>query len=184
MLLQFHGMACACVCVLQQRAQVLTVQKRSERQDQMKAEKTERLEASNARKKEMQELEMKRRLSEKPSDLEQVGVCVCISMSAVCVWCVCVCVCVCVYVVCVCHCEHRGDIYCTYIFSLCQEAQEKSLDLLAKARAQMEEQDDEIKKLNEAILNAKCHAIRDAQLREGDEIIRAMQEEDVRQPLQ
>ena len=32
----------------------------------------------------------------------------------------------------------------------------------------MEEQDDEIKKLNEVILNAKCHAIRDAQLAEKD----------------
>lgn len=65
-----------------------------------------------------------------------------------------------------------------------QEAEEKSSDLLAKARSQMEEQDDEIKKLNEAILNAKCHAIRDAQLREREEIIRAMQEEEVREPLQ
>lgn len=74
-------------------------------------------------------------------------------------------------------------------FTLCtsacvsQEAEEKSSDLLAKARSQMEEQDDEIKKLNEAILNAKCHAIRDAQLREREEIIRAMQEEEVREPL-
>lgn len=47
----------------------------------------------------------------------------------------------------------------------------------------MEEQDDEIKKLNEAILNAKCHAIRDAQLREKEDIMRAMQEEDVRESL-
>ena len=44
----------------------------------------------------------------------------------------------------------------------------------------MEEQDDEIKKLNELILNAKCHAIRDAQLREKDEIAEAMKEEEVR----
>ena len=61
-----------------------------------------------------------------------------------------------------------------------QEAKEQSQDLLAKARAQMEEQDDEIKKLNEAILNAKCHAIRDAQLREREEITRAIQEEEVK----
>ena len=60
-----------------------------------------------------------------------------------------------------------------------QEAKEQSSDLLAKARSQMEEQDDEIKKLNEAILNAKCHAIRDAQLREKDDITRVMQEEEV-----
>lgn len=51
---------------------MLTLQQRREREDQVKAEKTERLEASNTRKKEMQELEMRRRLSEKPSDLEQV----------------------------------------------------------------------------------------------------------------
>ena len=43
----------------------------------------------------------------------------------------------------------------------------------------MEEQDDEIKELNELILNAKCHAIRDAQLSEKDEITTAMKEEEV-----
>ena len=64
-----------------------------------------------------------------------------------------------------------------------QEAHEQSSDLLAKARSQMEEQDDEIKKLQEAILNAKCHAIRDAQIREKAEIMSAMQEEEVRKPL-
>ena len=64
-----------------------------------------------------------------------------------------------------------------------QEVQEQSSDLLAKARSQMEEQDDEIKKLQEAILNAKCHAIRDAQIREKAEIMSAMQEEEVRKPL-
>ena len=50
---------------------------------------------------------------------------------------------------------------------------------MAKARGQMEEQDDEIKKLNEVILNAKCHAIRDAQLKEKDDIRRAMEDEEV-----
>merc|ERR1712026_365249 len=44
-----------------------------------------------------------------------------------------------------------------------QEAKEKSQYLLQKAQEQMEEQEDEIKKLNELILNAKCHAIRDNQ---------------------
>ena len=44
----------------------------------------------------------------------------------------------------------------------------------------MDEQDDEIKKLNEVILNAKCHAIRDTQLKEKDEIVRAMREEEER----
>ena len=47
-----------------------------------------------------------------------------------------------------------------------QEAELQGTQLLAKAKSQMEEQDDEIKKLNEVILNAKCHAIRDAQLAE------------------
>ena len=52
--------------------------------------------------------------------------------------------------------------------------------MLARAREKMEEQDDEIKKLNELILNAKCHAIRDAQLSEKAEIAKAMKEEEVR----
>ena len=38
----------------------------------MKAEKEERLGASNTRKKDMNELEMRRKQNEKPSDLEQV----------------------------------------------------------------------------------------------------------------
>ena len=44
----------------------------------------------------------------------------------------------------------------------------------------MDEQDDEIKKLNEVILNAKCHAIRDMQLREKTEILESMKEEEER----
>ena len=47
----------------------------------------------------------------------------------------------------------------------------------------MDEQDDEIKKLNEVILNAKCHAIRDTQLKEKEEIERAMREEEERLDL-
>ena len=39
----------------------------------LKAEKNAKLEASNTRKHEMQELEVQRKRSEKPSDLEQVG---------------------------------------------------------------------------------------------------------------
>ncbi|EDO38378.1 predicted protein [Nematostella vectensis] len=50
------------------------------------------------------------------------------------------------------------------------EAQQKSQHLLENANKQMEEQEDEIKKLNELILNAKCHAIRDAQLIEKVEV--------------
>ena len=61
-----------------------------------------------------------------------------------------------------------------------QEAQEKGTELLGKAKAMMDEQDDEIKKLNEVILNAKCHAIRDTQLKEKTEISKVMMEEEER----
>lgn len=44
----------------------------------------------------------------------------------------------------------------------------------------MEETDDEIKKLNEAILNAKCHAIRDMQLCEREDIKQSLTEEEKR----
>lgn len=57
---------------LQKRAQMLTVEQQKEKEALLKKEKAERLEASNVRKKEMQDLELKRRLNEKPSDLEQV----------------------------------------------------------------------------------------------------------------
>ena len=55
--------------------------------------------------------------------------------------------------------------------------------MLAKAKEKMQEQDDEIKQLNELVLNAKCHAIQDAQLVEKDEIIEAMKEEVVQLSL-
>jgi len=51
-----------------------------------------------------------------------------------------------------------------------KERKDKGKVLLAKAEEQLNEQEDEIKKLNEIILNAKCHAIRDAQLKEKHEI--------------
>ena len=44
----------------------------------------------------------------------------------------------------------------------------------------MEEQEDEIKKLNELMLNAKCHAIRDAQLIEKVEIKKETLDEEKR----
>ena len=61
-----------------------------------------------------------------------------------------------------------------------KEAKEKSQYLLEKAQEQMEEEEDEIKKLNELILNAKCHAIRDAQLIEKVEIKKEQLEEEKR----
>lgn len=54
---------------------------------------------------------------------------------------------------------------------------EDDSEVMAKAKSLLEEQDDEIKKINEYVLNAKCHAIRDVQLREKDEISMSMLEE-------
>lgn len=51
-----------------------------------------------------------------------------------------------------------------------QEEQEREHEIRTQARLQMEEQEDEIKRLNEAILQAKCYAILDAQVAEKDEI--------------
>jgi len=61
-----------------------------------------------------------------------------------------------------------------------KEGKDKSRVLLAKAEEQLNEQEDEIKKLNEIILNAKCHAIRDAQLMEKKEIQDELAEENKR----
>ena len=65
-------------------------------------------------------------------------------------------------------------------FCIYQEAKERSQYLLEKAQEQIEEEEDEIKKLNELILNAKCHAIRDAQLVEKVEIKKELLEEEKR----
>ena len=43
----------------------------------------------------------------------------------------------------------------------------------------VDEQDDEIKKVNELVLHAKCNAIRDAQCTEKEEIAKSMKEEEV-----
>ncbi|CAG5123982.1 unnamed protein product, partial [Candidula unifasciata] len=61
-----------------------------------------------------------------------------------------------------------------------EEAKERAEHLLAKANELRQEQEEEIKKLNEAILNAKCHAIRDAQLLEKEQIKKEMTEEEKR----
>eukprot|EP00731_Ephydatia_muelleri_P011636 Em0006g530a len=61
-----------------------------------------------------------------------------------------------------------------------QEAIEQSEQLVTNAKMKVMEQDDEIKKLNEYILNAKCHAIRDVQLQEKKEIDVAMSSEEDR----
>eukprot|EP00049_Salpingoeca_infusionum_P023540 m.12674 g.12674 ORF g.12674 m.12674 type:complete len:568 (-) comp5852_c0_seq1:321-2024(-) len=60
------------------------------------------------------------------------------------------------------------------------EAKERNEHLLAKARMQMEEQEDEIKKMNEMIMQAKVYAIRDAQLEEKEAIKREQELEEQR----
>ena len=61
-----------------------------------------------------------------------------------------------------------------------EEAKENAEHLLSKANQMRQEQEDEIKHLNELILNAKCHAIRDAQILEKRQIVGEMTEEEKR----
>lgn len=61
-----------------------------------------------------------------------------------------------------------------------QEAAEKNNYLLAKARQQIDEEQDEVKYLNEQMLYAKCVSIRDAQVEEKKQIIREREEEERR----
>ena len=61
-----------------------------------------------------------------------------------------------------------------------REAKLLNEGILEKAKMQRLEQEDEIKHLNELMLNAKCHAIRDAQVLEREEIKRDIQEEETR----
>ncbi|CAF1525130.1 unnamed protein product [Rotaria magnacalcarata] len=60
------------------------------------------------------------------------------------------------------------------------EAKEEAEYMLKRANELRQEQEDEVKHLNELILNAKCHAIRDAQLLEKQQIKKEMAEEDKR----
>lgn len=61
-----------------------------------------------------------------------------------------------------------------------EEAKEKAEYLLTKANEMRQEQEDEIKHLNELILNAKCHAIRDAQILEKGQVRGEMEDEEKR----
>merc|ERR1712142_802583 len=61
-----------------------------------------------------------------------------------------------------------------------EEAKKENEHLLERAKNLRMEQEDKIKKLNELILNAKCHAVRDVQIREKEEIKRDIQNEDKR----
>ncbi|CAF1645153.1 unnamed protein product, partial [Adineta ricciae] len=61
-----------------------------------------------------------------------------------------------------------------------QEAKEEAQYLLKRANELRQEQEDEVKHLNEMVLNAKCHAIRDAQLLEKQQIKKELEEENKR----
>lgn len=61
-----------------------------------------------------------------------------------------------------------------------EEAQRRAQYLLERANNMRMEQEDEIKKLNEMTLNAKCHAIRDAQVLEKSLIEKEMDAEERR----
>lgn len=61
-----------------------------------------------------------------------------------------------------------------------RETREKSQYLLAKAQHQIEEQEDDIKHMNELMLYAKCVAIRDTQVLEKQFIKNARKEEELR----
>ncbi|KAG2469914.1 CFA45 protein, partial [Polypterus senegalus] len=60
------------------------------------------------------------------------------------------------------------------------EARERAQYLLEKANTQRLEQEDEIKKMNELILGAQCHAVQDAQILEKQQILNELQEEERR----
>lgn len=60
------------------------------------------------------------------------------------------------------------------------EARDRAQYLLERANAMRMEQEDEVKKLNELILGAQCHAVRDAQIQEKQQILSELQEEERR----
>uniref|UniRef100_A0AAY4C842 Cilia- and flagella-associated protein 45 n=1 Tax=Denticeps clupeoides TaxID=299321 RepID=A0AAY4C842_9TELE len=60
------------------------------------------------------------------------------------------------------------------------EAKERAQYLLERANLMRMEQEDEVKKLNELILGAQCHAVRDAQILEKEQIQTELVEEDKR----
>ncbi|XP_076850628.1 cilia- and flagella-associated protein 45 [Brachyhypopomus gauderio] len=61
-----------------------------------------------------------------------------------------------------------------------EEARERAQYLLERANALRIEQEDEVKKLNELILGAQCHAVRDAQIMEKKQIQCELEEEEQR----
>ncbi|XP_038649336.1 cilia- and flagella-associated protein 45 [Scyliorhinus canicula] len=61
-----------------------------------------------------------------------------------------------------------------------EAARDRALYLLEKANALRLEQEDEIKQINETITDARCHAIRDAQILEKEQIEKEMMQEEKR----
>ncbi|XP_055965559.1 cilia- and flagella-associated protein 45 [Sorex fumeus] len=61
-----------------------------------------------------------------------------------------------------------------------EEAQERAQGLLRRAGQQRLEQEEELRQMNQIILNAKCHAIRDAQILEKQQIQRELEAEERR----
>ncbi|XP_041064438.1 cilia- and flagella-associated protein 45 isoform X1 [Carcharodon carcharias] len=61
-----------------------------------------------------------------------------------------------------------------------EAARDRALYLLEKANTLRLEQEDEIKQINETITDARCHAIRDAQILEKEQIEKEMLEEEKR----
>lgn len=61
-----------------------------------------------------------------------------------------------------------------------EETRQQAEVLLQKALQQRQEQEEEIKALNEVISNAKIQAIRDAQILEKEQIKKELQQEDLR----
>ncbi|VEL33969.1 unnamed protein product [Protopolystoma xenopodis] len=61
-----------------------------------------------------------------------------------------------------------------------EEARKTAQVLLQKAMEQRQEQEDEIKALNELILNAKIQAVRDAQIMEKEQVIKEVVDEERR----
>ncbi|KAL7870424.1 hypothetical protein SRHO_G00079210 [Serrasalmus rhombeus] len=60
------------------------------------------------------------------------------------------------------------------------EARQRAQYLLERANALRMEQEDEVKKLNELILGAQCHAVREAQILERKQVLKELQEEERR----
>ncbi|XP_063061143.1 cilia- and flagella-associated protein 45 isoform X2 [Engraulis encrasicolus] len=60
------------------------------------------------------------------------------------------------------------------------EARDRAQYLLKRANAMRMEQEDEVKKFNELILGAQCHAVRDMQIQEKQQILEELMEEERR----